>query len=439
MRPSGKRELVRPSVAFFFGNDPPERMPVMLRLSDQRIDIAPGDSHYVVTDRYVLPVDVEVQAVQPHAHYRARQVEGVATLPDATTRTLIRIDRWDFNWQHLYRYETPFWLPKGTTLDMRWVYDNSPDNPANPVQPPARARWGQRSAEEMGDLWIQVLTRTPADWQKLTTDFRPKAIGEDLVGYEQLLERTPDDAALHDDAAVIDLELGRANDAAAHFARVAAINPQSAKAQFNLGTALTLAGRLDPAVAALERALALDPNYTNAHNNLGNALTAIGRPQDAVPHFRAALAARADYPEAHYGLGMARRQLGDLAGAAAELRAAVRLQPDWLAATLDLAWILGSTAQAPADREEAVRLAEHGVALTARKDPAALDVLAVALASRGRFDEAIQTSLAALELSPGAPLAADIQARLALYRRNEPYRAGIQPAGSPGPPPSPPR
>ena len=39
---------------------------------------------YMATDSFVLPVDVEVLAVQPHAHYLAREVSGVATLPDGT-------------------------------------------------------------------------------------------------------------------------------------------------------------------------------------------------------------------------------------------------------------------------------------------------------------------------------------------------------------------
>ena len=433
MRPSGKREDVKPSVAFFFGDDPPERTPAMLRLSDQRLDIPAGDRHYVVRDRYVLPVDVEVQAVQPHAHYRALEVEGVARLPDGTIRTLIRIPRWDFNWQHLYRYESPFWLPKGTALEMRWTYDNSRDNPRNPIQPPARALWGQRSAEEMGDLWIQVLTRTPADLQTLNADFRPKAIAEDLAGYEQLLARTPDDAGLHDDAALIDLELNRTADAVAHFARVTAIAPQSAKAHFNLGTALTLAGRLDDAIAEFRRALAIDPSYTNAQNNLGNALSAVGRPDEAVRFFSAAIAARPAYPEAHYGLGLAKRQLGDRAGAVAALREAVRLKPDWLPATLDLAWILASTGDSSAERDEALRLAQRGVALTASRDPAALDVLGVALASRGSFDAAIAAASDALRLSPDPSLAADLQSRLRLYRSREAYRARIQPTGSAAP------
>jgi hypothetical protein len=83
MQPSGKPELVQPSIGFYFGNDPPERTPAMLRLGRQNIDIQPDDSRYTSTDSFVLPVDVEVQAVQPHALPGARGA-GTARLPDGT-------------------------------------------------------------------------------------------------------------------------------------------------------------------------------------------------------------------------------------------------------------------------------------------------------------------------------------------------------------------
>src|SRR5262245_25773733 len=220
MQPSGKPEDVQPSVGFYFGSDPPARHPAMRRLGRQDIDIAAGTSEYTITDSYKLPVDVEVQAVQPHAHYRARDVRGVATLPDGSTRWLIYIKRWNFRWQHLYRYRTPFALPKGTVVSMRYTYDNSAANPSNPTQPPARVLWGQRSAEEMGDLWIQVLTKTDEGLVTLNKDFRPKAVREDLIGYESLIQRSPLDVGLQNDAAVLYLELGDVGKARSHFETV---------------------------------------------------------------------------------------------------------------------------------------------------------------------------------------------------------------------------
>lgn len=285
MQPSGKAEQVAPSIGLYFGEEAPTRTPAMLRLGRQTIDIPAGDAHYTITDAYVLPVDVEVQAVQPHAHYRARDVRGEATLPDGSTRALIRITDWDFRWQHVYRFVTPFPLPKGTTLSMRYTYDNSAGNARNPQQPPTRARWGQRSADEMGDLWIQVLTRDGGDLDLLSGDFRKKVAAEDVFGYEVEIEKHPGDAGLHDDVALLYLELGKSDGAIAHFKTSLALKPQSAVAHYNLGTALTIARRLDEAEREYREALRIDSAYANAHNNLGNILLAQKKYDAAIREF----------------------------------------------------------------------------------------------------------------------------------------------------------
>ena len=246
----------------------------MLRLGRQNIDIPAGDANYVVTDRYTLPVDVDVEAVQPHAHYRARDIRGEARLPDGSTKALIDIADWDFRWQHVYRFVAPLRLPKGTTLSMRYTYDNSEENERNPQRPPVRARWGQRSAEEMGDLWIQVLTKNEQDLERLSRDFRPKVAAEDINGYEAEIEKHPADIGLHDDVALLYLELGKSEPAVAHFRTSLALKPASAAAHYNLGTALTVGRRLDAAAEEYRAALKIDPAYANAHNNLGNVLLA---------------------------------------------------------------------------------------------------------------------------------------------------------------------
>ena len=285
MQPSGKAEQVAPSIGLYFGDTPPTRTPAMLRLGRQDIDIPAEDAKYVITDSYSLPVDVDVEAVQPHAHYRARDVRGEATLPDGSTKRLIDIADWDFRWQHVYRFVTPLSLPKGTTVSMRYTYDNSASNERNPQRPPIRARWGQRSAEEMGDLWLQVLPHTDDDLNRLSRDFRPKVAAEDVKGYESEIEKHPDDTGLHDDVALLYLELGKSDRAIEHFTTSLRLKPQSAVAHYNLGTALTVARRLDEAAAEYRQALRIDPEYANAHNNLGNVLLAQRRFDEAIHEF----------------------------------------------------------------------------------------------------------------------------------------------------------
>jgi len=390
MQPNGRRESVQPSIGLYLSDTPPTRTPAMVRLSRQNIDIPAGDPQYLVTDSYVLPVDVEVEAVQPHAHYRGRDIRGEATLPDGTTQQLIHIADWDFRWQHVFRFEHPLHLPKGTTLSMRWVYDNSPNNPRNPERPPKRARWGQHSSDEMGDLWIQVLTRNETDLVTLTRQFRTKAAAEDVNGYEAEIERHPDDAGLHDDVALLYLEVGRTDAAAAHFQKSLALKGRSAPAHYNLGTALSAAGRLDQAVEQYRQAIQIDPKYASAHNNLGGVLLAQGKRDEAL----------------------------------GEYREVARLRPRSASGLENFSWVLATGPHpSPRDIDEAVDAAERAVGLTARRDARGLDVLAAAYAAAGEFDRAQAAAAAALRLLPAEPLATEIRQRLDLYRQRRPYVA----------------
>jgi Flp pilus assembly protein TadD/cytochrome c5 len=306
MQPSGKVESVAPSIGLYFSDRPPTRAPAMLRLGRQNIDIPAGARSYTITDSWVLPVDARVEAVQPHAHYRAREIRGEATLPDGTKRTLIHISDWDFRWQHVYQYVTPFWLPKGTALSMEYRYDNSASNARNPEHPAKRARWGQRSSDEMGDLWIQVLTRDEPDLVTLTRDFRRKVAAEDIIGYETEIERLPGDAGLHDDAALLYLELGRPDRAVEHFQKTLALRGDIAQAHYNLGTAMTLARQFDEAVYEYQRAIRIDPGYANAHNNLGNVFLAQKRYDEAIREFTEVVRLQPNSPAAMKNLEAAR-------------------------------------------------------------------------------------------------------------------------------------
>ena len=327
LQPTGKPEKIAPSFGLYYTSDPPSRTPAMIRLGRQDIDIPAGENAYTLTDSYVLPVNVELEAVQPHAHYRAREIRGTATLPDGTMRWLIYIKDWDFRWQHVYRYVLPLKLPKGTTLAMRFSFDNSASNPRNPQQPPVRVRWGQRSRDEMGDLWIQALPGNGSDLDTLERAFRPKVLAEDTLGYEREIERDEDNVPLHDDVAQIYLTLGRTEEAVKHFAASARLNPSSASTHFNLGTALILAGRAEEARVEFDRALALRPDYAQAHNNLGSLFLQVGRSAEALAHFREALRIEPGNVEAQSNLGTALAATGDFKSAVEALQRASALSP----------------------------------------------------------------------------------------------------------------
>jgi tetratricopeptide (TPR) repeat protein len=289
LRRTGKPEEIRPRVAFYFTAEAPTRTPLALRLGKQSIDIKPGEE-YLVADAYQLPVDVQLLAIHPHAHYRAREIRATADLPDGTRRWLLRIDDWDFNWQDVYRFAEPVALPKGTIIRMLYSYDNSEANPRNPDRPPRRVIFGQNSTDEMGDLWLQVVTATEADRVALFSDLRPKTLVEDADGYAMLVGANPDNAGYHNDLAFVSALLGRFDAAIEHYTAAARLKPDWAAAQYNVATLLATRGRLEESVEYFRKAVALRPSHAETHNNLGAVLQALGQSEEALEHFRRAVA-----------------------------------------------------------------------------------------------------------------------------------------------------
>ena len=286
LQPTGKRERVQPRIALYFSETAPTRTPALLRLGRQDLDIPAGDRHYMTSDSFVLPVEAAVLALKPHAHYRAKSVRARAVLPDGTARDLVAIADWDLRWQQVYRYVLPVTLPKGTRLVSEFTYDNSADNPRNPVIPPTAVRWGPWSSDEMGDCWIQLLPSNPDDLCILARDAGQKMATMDLVGYERLIDRNPRNVALRDEAGMLALQVGRPADAVSQFQAALRIADRSAGEHFNLGLALAMAGRMDEAIAEYRRSIQLDATSAPVHDSLGVALAATGELERAKAEYR---------------------------------------------------------------------------------------------------------------------------------------------------------
>ncbi len=425
LMPSGQPEVVQSRIGFFFTDEPPTKIPFTIRLGKQNLDIPPGATDYVSRDRYVLPVDVEVYGVHPHAHYLAKEVRALATLPDGTNQWLLYIKDWDATWQDYYFYAEPFLLPQGTELTMEFRFDNSVENLRNPHFPPKRVTWGPNSSNTMGDLSIQVLPRGGSDYEILASDRRPREMAEDIVGFEKLLEAEPDKVTVHDDVARLYLQFGKVVEALAHFRESARLEPESPAAQYNVGTTLLQLGELDEAVARFEQALRLDPEYAPVHNNLGAALRSQGKLGEAIRRFRQAVRVRPDDGDAFYNLASTLTVQGEFTEAITLYRRALALLPDSPEPFAELGWILATQPHpTPRDVQQAVSLAEHAAQLTSHQDPRVLNTLAAAYAAAGRFDEAAATARAALALTPasGSELATAIRQLLDLYTEGRPYR-----------------
>ncbi len=255
------------------------------------------------------------------------------------------------------------------------------------------------------------------------------------------------------------LAAGRLEEAVVRLNESIRINSDLAEAHSQLGAARLEQGDLPAAETSLRHALRLHPGYVDALQNLGVLEHRRGALAEAVEHFQAVLAVRPDHFDAQLGLGTDLRPLGRRAEAAVHLRAALRLRPDdarpykRLAAVLAeqgefeeaiaqlrwgverlpddlsvadrLAWMLATCPHEHLrDGAEALRVAEDVCRRTNRRVPRGLDTLAAALASLGRYDEAVAVAEEARGLARARgdeTLAVQIETRLSLYRDGRGY------------------
>jgi len=393
LKPSGKPETVAAQIGLYFTDAPPAKQPMLLQLEhDAALDIPPGKSDFTITDELKLPVDVEVLGIYPHAHYIGKDLQGFAILPNGQKKWLIWIRNWDIDRQSVYRFRKPVFLPRGTTIQMRYIYDNSSANVHNPNDPPIRVRAGNRSVDEMGHLWLQVL---PVNTPPNSPD--PRLLLE-TAWMQGRLHKSPNDTLALYNLAAAETAEGKGSDAIGNYKRLVDLNPKDARAWNGLGVALEARGDWQNAQQAFARASAADPGLTDAAFNLAKSQLDHGDPSTAEQSFRAVLQQSPNDAGAHSGLAEALLKEGNQAGAESEFEAALRIDPqnlDALQGLGQLALTQGQPAQALSLLEQALRHSPN--------DPTLRQQLGIAYAEQERYPDAIQQLKQAQRLSPSDP------------------------------------
>ncbi len=294
LQPSGKPETIQPTLGLYFTDKPATMRPILLQLeSDRMLDIPPDEKHFVVTDEFTLPSDVNVLAIYPHAHYLGKDLQAIAKLPDGRSETLIHIPDWNLNWQAVYRYAQPVRLPKGTTISMKLAH-----------------------------LWLQVL---PEDSAAANGDPRAEIL-EAMARHN--LQKNPEDFEAHYNLAALLMGRGEIGEAMAHFAKANRIRPNEPTVNNAFGAALLAAGRTEESIPHLTAALNARPDYFDARYNLGNALASLGDFRGALAQFQAAVRINPEDANAEANLGSAFAEIGDVKQAKLHYERALQLNPN---------------------------------------------------------------------------------------------------------------
>jgi thiol-disulfide isomerase/thioredoxin len=155
--PNGRATTDQMKIGLIFAKTPVRYEMQTVALADHRLNIPPGVADHVESTQRPLPIDLSVTALMAHMHVRGKAFKFEVTYADGKTETLLDIPRYDFNWQLRYDYATPKVLPRGSTVKVTAIFDNSTGNPANP-DPSKTVKWGPQTYDEMmiGYFEIQV-------------------------------------------------------------------------------------------------------------------------------------------------------------------------------------------------------------------------------------------------------------------------------------------
>jgi tetratricopeptide (TPR) repeat protein len=280
-----------------------------------------------------------------------------------------------------------------------------------------------------------------------------------LKEYELAVKYDDRNALAHYNLGVLLEQQNKSADALPHLQKATEIDPNNADALNSLSRCLAQSGQIDQAMKAVRRVLELDPGHPFANFNLGNALMQQRKIPEALDHFVQAVKSKPDFADAHsqlgtclamsghvgdalphfveaarlkpnpatfLSIGMASAQSGKFNEAVKAYKEALRMNPDFVAALMNLGWILASHHEASLrNGGEALGLAKHAVELTNEKDPESLDLLAAAYAECQKFPEAATAISKAISLASAKGQenrTTQLQARLELYRTEKPLR-----------------
>ena len=154
--PNGKETSDQSQIGMTFIDDAAVTHEVFTLVGiDQDFEIPPGaPNHEVVARVPYLPRDGELLAVSPHMHVRGSSFELRATR-DTDTSILLKVPKYDFNWQHTYEFSERIPFADLKSLEFTASFDNSENNPTNP-DPKEYVMWGDQTWEEMAVAFFEV-------------------------------------------------------------------------------------------------------------------------------------------------------------------------------------------------------------------------------------------------------------------------------------------
>jgi tetratricopeptide (TPR) repeat protein len=211
-------------------------------------------------------------------------------------------------------------------------------------------------------IWTDVLSKDPnsavAYASLCLISWGKGDVQEALDDGQKAVALSPSVENCYDYALALE-EAGKLPDAIAEYERALAIDPDLAKAHYNLGVLFVRTGKLDEGEAEYRRAIQVMPGFGSPHNNLSGLLLQQGQINEAVEEGRAAVNCDSRNATAHNTFGFALAKAGNSNEAVAEYEKAIALNPGLAEAHNNLGIEFAKNGQlneAVAQFQEALRL-----------------------------------------------------------------------------------
>jgi hypothetical protein len=177
--PNGTATTDRSSVGFIFAPEKPEYQVITYGMAAPALKIPPFEANYEAKASATFGIDVRLLGINPHMHLRGKSSEITITYPDGRNEPLLRVPKYDFNWQITYEPEGDIRLPAGARLDAVSYFDNSRNNPFNP-DPSKEVHWGDQTSDEMMAVFMHLAFPSNIDARRLyqRPSYPPKAPAE---------------------------------------------------------------------------------------------------------------------------------------------------------------------------------------------------------------------------------------------------------------------
>jgi hypothetical protein len=145
----GTPQTDQTQLGLYFAEKPPVQKLQTKAAFDIFFRIPPGaNEHITSASSTPFAKNSWLYEISPHQHLRGKWFNYDLELPNGKRTPLIRIPRYVFNWQRLYRFAEPIFLPAGSRIVCTGAWDNSPQNLDNP-NPKLPVTFGEQTYEEM--------------------------------------------------------------------------------------------------------------------------------------------------------------------------------------------------------------------------------------------------------------------------------------------------